>query len=427
MTIMLKDLSKEELKEMEASLRKEYEALKAEGLKLDISRGKPSREQLDLSMDLFTVLTPLSDMISEDGFDTRNYGCLTGILEAKKLLADLLDTKPENVIVFGGSSLNIMYDTVSKAMIHGIMGNTPWCRLPKVKFLCPVPGYDRHFAVTESFGIEMVNVPMTEDGPDMDLVEKLVSEDGSVKGIWCVPKYSNPGGTVYSDETVRRFARLKPAAKDFRIFWDNAYNVHHFDVDRPREILNLLDEAEKAGNPDIVYEFGSFSKITFPGSSISAMAASQANLEDITSVMKNQIIGHNKISMLMHARYFKDKAGILDHMRKHAAIMKPKFDIVGETLEKELGGLGIGTWSKPEGGYFVSFDTLPGLAKKVVGMMKEAGVTMTGAGATYPYKKDPNDSNIRIAPSFATVEELKKAIQIFTLVVKLASAEQLLN
>lgn len=424
---MLKDMSKEALKEMEASLRKEYEALKAEGLKLDISRGKPSKEQLDLSMDLFTVLTPFSDMISEDGFDTRNYGCLTGILEAKKLLADLLDTKPENVIVFGGSSLNIMYDTVSKAMIHGIMGGTPWCRLPKVKFLCPVPGYDRHFAVTESFGIEMINVPMTEDGPDMDLVEKLVSEDESVKGIWCVPKYSNPGGTVYSDETVRRFASLKPAAKDFRIFWDNAYNVHHFDVDRPREILNILEEAEKAGNPDIVYEFGSFSKITFPGSSISAMAASEANVADVTSVMKNQIIGHNKISMLMHARYFKDKAGIMAHMRKHAAIMKPKFDIVGETLEKELGGLGIGRWSKPEGGYFVSFDTLPGLAKKVVGMMKDAGVTMTGAGSTFPYKKDPEDSNIRIAPSFATVEELKKAIQIFTLVVKLASVEQLLN
>ena len=424
---MLKDLSKEELKELESSLRREYEALKAEGLKLDISRGKPSKEQLDLSMDLFTVLTPLSDMISEDGFDTRNYGCLTGILEAKKLLADLLDTKPGNVIVFGGSSLNVMYDTVSKAMIHGIMGSTPWCRLPVVKFLCPVPGYDRHFSVTESFGIEMVNVPMTDDGPDMDLVEKMVSEDGSVKGIWCVPKYSNPGGTVYSDETVRRFAALKPAAKDFRIFWDNAYNVHHLDVDRPREILNILEEAEKAGNPDIVYEFGSFSKITFPGSSISAMAASEANVADVTSVMKNQIIGHNKIAMLMHARYLKDKAGILNHMRKHAAILKPKFDIVEETLTEELGGLGIGTWSHPEGGYFVSFNTLPGLAKKVVGMMKEAGVTMTGAGATYPYKKDPEDSNIRIAPSYATVEELKKAIRIFALVVKLSSAEALLD
>ncbi|MBO4410778.1 MAG: aminotransferase class I/II-fold pyridoxal phosphate-dependent enzyme [Lachnospiraceae bacterium] len=424
---MLKDRSREELKELYAGLRARYEELKAQGLKLDISRGKPSKEQLELSMDLFTVLTPSSDMISEDGVDTRNYGCLTGILEAKRLLADLLEAKPENIIVFGGSSLNIMYDMVSKAYTHGIMGETPWGKLPSVKFLCPVPGYDRHFSVTQAFGIEMINVPMNDAGPDMDLVERLVSEDESVKGIWCVPKYSNPGGTVYSDETVRRFAALKPAAKDFRIFWDNAYNVHHLDVDRPREILNILEETEKAGNPDLVYEFGSFSKITFPGSSVSAIACSEANVKDITSVMQNQIIGHNKITQLQHARYFKDKAGILDHMRKHAAILKPKFDIVEETLEKNLGGLGIGSWSHPEGGYFVSFNTLPGCAKKVVSLMKEAGVTMTGAGATYPYKKDPEDSNIRIAPSYATVEELKKAIEIFTLVVRLVSTEKLLE
>ena len=420
-------LSREELSEIREDLNRAYEDWKKQGLKLDISRGKPSKEQLDLSMDLFTVLTPSSDMISEDGFDTRNYGCLTGIQEAKELLAALLDTKAENIIVFGGSSLNIMYDLVSKAMTHGIMGETPWGKLSKVKFLCPVPGYDRHFAVTESFGIEMIPVRMNEDGPDMDFVEKAVSEDASVKGIWCVPKYSNPGGVVYSDEVVRRFAALKPAAKDFRIFWDNAYNVHHLDVNDPAEILNILEETEKAGNPDLVYELGSFSKITFPGSSISALAASEGNRKDVTRIMQSQIIGHNKIAQLAHARYFRDKAGIMAHMAKHAAILKPKFDIVESTLEKELAGLGIATWSHPKGGYFVSFDTLPGCAKKVVQKMKEAGVTMTGAGATFPYQIDPDDSNIRIAPSYATEAELSKAIEIFTLVVRLVSAEHILE
>ena len=415
---------KELIGQKEALLR-EYDAWKERKLSLNIARGKPSKEQLALSMDLFTVLTPETDMIAEDGTDTRNYGCLQGIPEARRLMGEILGADMENVIIFGGSSLNIMYDTVSMAMVHGIGGATPWGKLDKVKFLCPVPGYDRHFSVTQSFGIEMIPIPMNDEGPDMDSVEALVSSDASVKGIWCVPKYSNPGGVVYSDETVRRFARLAPKAPDFRIFWDNAYCIHDFDPDHPREILNILTEAEKAGNPDIVYEFGSFSKITFPGSSISAMASSAKNVAEVLSVMQNQIIGHNKLSQLAHVRYFRDKAGVIEHMKRHASIMKPKFDAVEEILSKELGGLGIASWSKPDGGYFVSFDTLPGCAKKTVAMMKEAGVTMTGAGATYPYKNDPEDRNIRIAPSFATVEEVRQAVSIFALVVKLVSIEKL--
>ena len=424
---MLKDLDRDVLLSMKASLEAELDFVREEKLDLDISRGKPSKEQLALSMDMFTVLTPTSDMMSEDGIDVRNYGCLNGILEARRLMGAFLNADPGNVIIFGGSSLNIMYDIVSKAMTHGIMGSTPWGKLGKVKFLCPVPGYDRHFAVTESFGIEMINIPMDENGPDMDLVEKYVSEDEAVKGIWCVPKYSNPGGVVYSDETVRRFAALKPKAKDFRIFWDNAYAVHHLDMDRPKEILNILTEAEKEGNPDIAYVFGSFSKITFPGSSISAIASSKANIDDILGVMKYQIIGHNKLSQLMHVRYFKDMDGVLGHMRKHAAIMKPKFDLTERILSENLEGLGISEWSKPAGGYFVSFDTLAGCAKETVKRMADLGIKMTGAGATYPYKKDPEDRNIRIAPSFASLESLEKALTVFTKVVKLVSIEKILE
>lgn len=423
----LKAYGESELKALYEEVNREFEDLKAKGLKLDISRGKPSKEQLQLSMDIFNVLTPESDMISEDGFDARNYGCLTGVQDGKRLMADLMDVKPENVIVFGGSSLNIMYDTVAKCWIHGVMGNTPWCKLPKVKFLCPVPGYDRHFSVTEAFGIEMINVPILEDGPDMDIVTEYVEKDPEVKGIWCVPKYGNPAGVVYSDEVVRRFAALRPAAPDFRIFWDNAYSVHHLDVDHPCEILNILEEAEKAGNPDIAYMFGSFSKITFPSSSVSGLATSEANIKDITSAMTFQTIGHNKVNQLMHARYFPNKEAIMNHMRKHAAIMKPKFDMVEKVLTEKLGGLGAGNWSHPMGGYFVSFNTIPGCAKRVAALMKEAGVTMTGAGASFPYHKDPEDSNIRIAPSFATTEELEVAIGIFALVVKKATIEKLLE
>ncbi len=425
--LQLQDTDKNALRTEQARLQAEYDRFKAQGLSLNIARGKPSKEQLDLSMDLFTVLTPNSDMFSTDGIDVRNYGCLNGIEDARVLMGEYLETDKDHVIIFGGSSLSIMYDLVSKAMTRGILGSTPWAKLEKVKFLCPVPGYDRHFSVTESFGIEMINVPMTDDGPDMDLVERYVESDASVKGIWCVPKYSNPGGVVYSDETVRRFAALKPAAEDFRIFWDNAYMVHHLDPAHPKEILNILEECEKAGHPDLVYELASFSKITFPSNSISALAASTSNVEDVLNVMQNQIIGHNKISQLAHARYFKNMDGVRAHMAKHAAILKPKFDAVEEILSAELSGLGIATWSHPAGGYFVSFNTLPGLAKKVVAKMKEAGVTMTGAGATYPYKKDPEDSNIRIAPSFATLEEVREAIRIFAVVVKLVSIEKIME
>ena len=411
-----RELSKEELLALQAELQAEYDAEKEKGLNLDISRGKPGKEQLDLSMPMMDVLNAESVLASENGTDVRNYGVLDGIPEAKELMAGMVGAKPSQMIVLGNSSLNIMYDCVARAEIFGIMGNTPWSKLDKVKFLCPVPGYDRHFGVTEQFGIEMINVPMTEDGPDMDVVEDYVNNDPAVKGIWCVPMFSNPGGVVYSDETVKRFANLKPAAKDFRIFWDNAYGIHYL-YDRPESeqphILNILEECEKAGNPDIVYEFCSTSKITFPGAGVAAMASSEANIADIKSKLKWQTIGPDKINQLRHVRYFKDINGMKDYMKKHAAIIRPKFEAVLETLEKELGELGIASWSKPVGGYFISFDSLDGCAKDIVARCKKAGVVMTGAGATYPYGKDPHDSNIRIAPSYPTLKELEKAMELF--------------
>ena len=340
---------------------------------------------------------------------------------------ELLEVKPENVIVCGNASLNIMYDTVSRAMTHGLLGNTPWCKLDHVKFLCPVPGYDRHFGITEHFGIEMINVPMTPEGPDMDLVEKLVSEDPAIKGIWCVPKYSNPQGYSYSDETVRRFAALQPAASDFRIFWDNAYAIHHLYDERQDQLLEILSECEKAGHPDMVFEFCSTSKVTFAGAGIAAIASSKANLDDMRKSMTIQTIGYDKINQLRHVRYFKDINGVREHMKKHAAIMRPKFEAVLQVLENELGGLGIGTWTKPNGGYFISFDALEGCAKAIVAKCKEAGVTLTGAGATFPYKKDPKDSNIRIAPSFPTPEEMAMATDLFVLCVKMVSVDKLLE
>ena len=422
-----KDLSKEELLELKKGLEARFEEIKAKGLSLDMSRGKPAADQLNLSMGMMDVLNSSEELTCANGVDCRNYGGLDGIDEAKQLLADMMEVPKDNVIIFGNSSLNVMYDTVARAMTHGVMGSTPWCKLDKVKFLCPVPGYDRHFAITEHFGIEMINIPMTSEGPDMDLVEELVNNDPAVKGIWCVPKYSNPQGITYSDETVFRFANLKPAAEDFRIFWDNAYCVHHLYEDKQDYLLEILMECKKAGNPDMVYKFSSTSKISFPGSGIAAMAASDANLKDIRNMMKVQTIGHDKVNQLRHVRFFKDIDGLKNHMQKHAELLRPKFEAVLQILEEELKGLEIGSWVKPRGGYFISFNAMNGCAKAIVDKCKQLGVVLTGAGATYPYGKDPEDSNIRIAPSFPTPEEMAEATKIFALCVKLASVEKLLN
>ena len=421
-----REMSKEELASLKEQLEKVYKEYQGKNLKLNMARGKPSPEQLDLSLPMMDILNSKSDYTSADG-DVRNYGVLTGIKEARELMGQMMDAPADNIIMYGSSSLTLMYDTVSRSYSHGVMGNTPWCKLDKVKFLCPVPGYDRHFAITESFGIELINIPLHDDGPDMDMVEQYVNNDETVKGIWCVPLYSNPSGQSYSDEVVKRFAHLKPAAKDFRIFWDNAYCVHHLDPDHPDHVLDILSECEKAGNPDMVYKFGSTAKVTFPGAGISAIAASKANLEDMKKQMNVQMISHDKINQLRHVRFFKDLDGIKAHMRKQAAILRPRFEAVDEILTRELGGLEIGTWAKPHGGYFVSFDSLDGCAKAIVAKCKDAGVVMTGAGATYPYGKDPHDSNIRIAPSFPSLDELKMAAEIFCVCVKLVSIDKLLE
>ncbi len=422
-----KNLSKEDLLELQKELSAEYKKYQAKELKLDMSRGKPGADQLDLSMGMMDVLNSKSDLVCDDGTDCRNYGVLDGIEEAKELIGDMIEVPADNIIIYGNSSLNIMYDTISRSMTHGVMGNTPWCKLDKVKFLCPAPGYDRHFAITEYFGIEMITVPMLPTGPDMDVVEKLVSEDDSIKGIWCVPKYSNPQGITYSNETVRRFARLQPAAKDFRIYWDNAYGVHHlYDHDQDN-LIEIIAECKRAGNPDLVYKFCSTSKISFPGSGVAAIATSPNNLVDIKKQLKIQTIGHDKVNQLRHVRYYKDIHGMVEHMRKQADILRPKFEAVLNILEEELGELEIGTWTRPRGGYFISFDTMEGCAKAVVAKAKKAGVTMTPAGATFPYGKDPKDTNIRIAPSYPPLEDLIAATKLFVLCVKLVSVEKLLE
>ena len=389
------ELTREELLELKKRLAAEYHEFQGKDLKLDMSRGKPSTEQLDLSMGMMDVLNSEMDLTCEDGTDCRNYGILDGIKEAKELIGD--------------------------------MGNTPWCKLDKVKFLCPVPGYDRHFAITEYFGIEMINIPLDEAGPDMDMVERLVSSDDTIKGIWCVPKYSNPSGTSYSDQTVRRLARLKPAAPDFRIYWDNAYGIHHLYDDEQDNVIEILAECKRAGNPDMVYKFSSTSKISFPGSGIAAIATSHNNMEDIKKQLRIQTIGHDKVNQLRHVRYFKDIHGMVEHMRKHADVLRPKFEAVEEILENELGGLGIGSWTKPKGGYFICFDSLDGCAKEIVAKCKKAGVVMTDAGATYPYGKDPRDRNIRIAPSYPPLQDLVTASRLFTLCVKIVSVNKLLH
>lgn len=421
------EMNTEELTALKKQLDKEYDELKAKGLKLDMSRGKPSKAQLDITEGMMDVLDSSSNLVSEDGVDCRNYGVLDGIKEAKRLFSQMAEVPPEQLIMYGNSSLSIMYDTVSRCMTHGVLGSTPWMKLDKVKFLCPVPGYDRHFAITEFFGIEMINIPMTPNGPDMDMVEDLVSKDETIKGIWCVPKYSNPQGITYSDETVRRFAHLKPAAKDFRIFWDNAYCIHHLYEDDQDILLEILEECEKAGNPDIVYKFASTSKVSFPGSGVAFLAASHHNLEEIRKQLTIQTIGPDKLNQLRHVRYFKDLAGLNAKMKEHADIIRPKFEAVLDVLEKELGGLGIGEWIKPKGGYFISFESMEGCAKAIVAKCKEAGVVMTNAGATFPYGKDPKDSNIRIAPTFPTPEELAQAAELFVLCVKIVSINKLLG
>ena len=421
-----KDLSKEELLELKKGLEARFEEIKAKGLSLDMSRGKPAADQLNLSMGMMDVLNSSEELTCANGVDCRNYGGLDGIDEAKQLLADMMEVPKDNVIIFGNSSLNVMYDTVARAMTHGVMGSTPWCKLDKVKFLCPVPGYDRHFAITETFGIEMINIPMTENGPDMDLVEKYVNNDETVKGIWCVPKYSNPQGVVYSDETVRRFAALKPAAADFRIFWDNAYVVHHLYKEDQAQILDILEECKKAGNPDMVFEFCSTSKVSFPGSGIAAIASSETNIADIKKRLTIQTIGHDKINQLRHVKFFKNVDGIKAHMEKQADLIRPKFELVEKIFSDELASRGIGTWMHPLGGYFISFEAPEGCAKEIVSKCKEAGVVLTGAGSPFPYKKDPKDSVIRIAPTYPSLAELEQAANVFVVVVRMVAAEKFL-
>ena len=425
--MLYKEMTKAELLALRTELMSAYEEKKGLGLNLSMARGKPSKEQLELSMPMLDVLNNNTNFVGEDKLDVRNYGVLPGIKEARRFFADILDVKPENVVLYGSASLTLMYDTISRAYVKGILGSTPWSKLDKVKFLCPVPGYDRHFTVCEFFGIEMINVPMNEDGPDMDMVEKLVSEDSAIKGIWCVPKYSNPDGYVYSDEVVKRFASLKPAAEDFRIYWDNAYIIHHLYPDEPAQILNIIEECEKAGNPDMVYEFCSTSKVTFPGAGISAMASSEKNINSTISMMNAQIISHDKMNQLRHVLFFPTMKDLEEHMTKHAEIMRPKFETVVEMLENELGGLGIAEWTNPKGGYFIGFNSMEGCAKKIVSMCADAGVIMTDAGATYPYGKDPKDRNIRIAPSFPTIDELIEACKIFIICVKIASIDKILE
>ena len=424
MSKLYSEMTRSELMHEQELCMAELEALKAQGLKLNMARGKPGREQLDMVSDILTVLTDADDCFS-DGVDARNYGELAGLKEARELFAGILGCKAEECIVGGNSSLQLMYDAVSKAYTHGLNhAACPWHKLEKVKWLCPAPGYDRHFKITESFGFELVTVPMTPAGPDMDAVEELI-KDPAVKGMWCVPKYSNPDGIIYSADTVRRIAAMKPAAPDFMLMWDNAYCVHEFDGDYV-SFPDIISLCREAGNPDMVYEFASTSKITFPGAGISVMASSVDNIERVKKLMGVQMISYDKINQLRHVRYLKDKEHTLALMKKHAAILGPKFKCVLSHLNEEISPLGIAQWQEPKGGYFVSVYTLPGLVRRTLALCKEAGVVMTGAGATYPYGVDPSDSNIRIAPSFPSTEELDKAMHIFCVCLRAAALEKLL-
>ena len=413
-----------ELTALKNELESAFFRYKEKGKKLNMTRGVPSDEQLALCNDMMTCLT-VDDYKSVNGTDCRNYGGLDGIPEVKKIFADLLELTPDEVIVGGNSSLALMFDNVAVNVSHGVRDGKPWQTQGLVKFLCPSPGYDRHFTICNYFHIDMIPVAMNDNGPDMDEIEKLVSSDPMIKGIWCVPKYSNPTGIIYSDETVRRFAKLKPAADDFRIYWDNAYAIH--DLGETKKILNIVRLCEEAGNPNMVYVFSSFSKVSFAGASMTCMASSKSNCEYIKKRLTAQTIGPDKLNHLRHARFFRDANNVMAHMEKHAHILRPKFKLVNDMLNRELGGLGIGTWTKPDGGYFVSFDSLDGLAKRVVALCSEAGVALTPAGATYPNGNDPKDSNIRIAPTFPPLTELEAAMEIFCAAVKLASVEKYLK
>ncbi|MCL2055506.1 MAG: aminotransferase class I/II-fold pyridoxal phosphate-dependent enzyme [Oscillospiraceae bacterium] len=421
--MLLKEMDRRELQIFKEECEKEYAAIKARGLKLDMSRGKPGADCLDVCAGILGELK--EPAVSKDGTDCRNYGMLTGIAEAKELFAELLGVSFNEVIVGGNSSLCLMFDSVMRAYVRGVYGGgQPWSQCRKVKFLCPSPGYDRHFAICEYFGIEMLTIPLKSDGPDMELVERLVSEDEEIKGIWCVPLYSNPDGIVYSDDTVKRFANLSPKASDFRIFWDNAYFTHH--IGEPHTILNLLDECKKSGKPDMPLMYVSTSKISLPGAGVSALGASENNIKQISSLLGVQTIGYDKINQLRHVRYFKNYAGVKEHMEKLKAVLAPKFKLVLDMLEHELSEYGVLEWNKPDGGYFVSVNTLNGCAARVIQLCNEAGVVMTPAGATFPYGKDPCDRNIRIAPTLPPLEELKPAMELFCICVKLASAEKLI-
>lgn len=425
--MLLSEMSSAQLTALSEKLADEYKGFMAKELKLDMSRGKPGADQLNLSNDMMDILTSKDNFKSENGFDVRNYGLLDGIPEAKVLFSQMMGVSEKEIIVGGNSSLNLMYDMISRNMLVGnIDSEKPWGKCEKIKFLCPAPGYDRHFGVCEALGIEMITVPMTATGPDMNVVEELVAADDSIKGIWCVPMYSNPDGITYSDETVKRFAALKPKACDFRIFWDNAYCVHHL-TEKPDVLLNILDECKKVGNDNLVYIFSSTSKVSFSGSGVSMLAASQANIAFTMKQLNFQTIGYDKINQLRHVRYFKNMDGILEKMNEHKKILAPKFDAVLEILNRELTPFGIAEWNKPNGGYFISVNTMNGCATLVVELCKKAGVVLTPAGATFPYGKDPDDKNIRLAPTFPPVSEVVLAAELFCLAIKIASVQKLLT